>query len=143
MMDYKPALTPIETQHFLIHTVVDYRFDKQFHTRHWFVVMSLMYTMLSTRPNFMFAIPVINQYFSKPNNSYWKAVKQIFLYIKGTLDVEFTFWDPLMALMRYTNVDWAGDQDIRRMTSSFVFNLRSGAISWFSQYQPTFILSIY
>ncbi len=67
-------------------------------------------------------------------------MKRILLHIKGTLDLQLTFRGPLTALTGYTNADWTGDQDTRRSTSGFVFNLGSGAISWSSKRQPTISL---
>ena len=100
-----------------------------------------MYAILGTRPDLAFAVSVVSQYSSKPNDSHWQAVKRIFRYIKGTLDLQLTFRGPLTALTGYTDADWAGDQDTRRSTSGFVFNLGSGAISWSSKRQPNVILS--
>ena len=112
MMDCKPAPTPIETQHLKVASTDD-RPKEQFHTR----------------------------YSSRPNNSHWQAVKQIFRYIKGTLDLKLTFRGTLTALTSYTYADWASDQDTRRSTSGSVFNLGSGAISWSSKRELTFALS--
>lgn len=41
----------------------------------------------------------------------------------------------------FTDADWAGDQDTRRSTSGFIFNVGSGTISWSSKRQPTVALS--
>ena len=136
MMDCKPVPTPIESQHLTV-AAVDYQPDKHFHTRYQSAVGSLMYAMLGTRPDLAFAVSVVSRYSSKPNDSHWQAVKRIFRYIKGTLDLQLTFRGPLTALTGYTDADWAGDQDTRRSTSGFVFNLGSGAISWSSKRQPT------
>ena len=100
-----------------------------------------MYAMLGTRPDLAYAVSVVSRYASRPNNSHWQAVKRIFRYIKGTLDLELTFQGSLRALEGYTDADWAGDRDTRRSTSGFLFNLGSGAISWSSKCQPTVALS--
>ena len=97
--------------------------------------------MLGTRPDLAFAVSVVSRYSFKPNDSHWQAVKRIFQYIKGTLDLQLTFRGPITAITGYTDADWAGDQDTRRSTSGFVFNLGSGAISWSSKRQPTVALS--
>ena len=41
----------------------------------------------------------------------------------------------------FIDADWAGDQDTRRLTSGYVFNIGSGAISWSSKRQLTVALS--
>ena len=100
-----------------------------------------MYAMLRTRLDLAYAVSVVSQYASRPNNSHWQVVKQIFRYIKGTLGLELTFKGSLRALEGYTDTDWAGDRDTRRSTSGFLFNLGSDAISWSSKRQPTVALS--
>ncbi len=100
-----------------------------------------MYAILETRPDLAYAVSVVSRYVSRPNNSHWQAVKQIFRYIKGILDLELTFKGSLRALEGYADADWAGDRNTRRSTSGFLFNLGSGAISWSSKRQPTVALS--
>ena len=68
-------------------------------------------------------------------------MKQIFRYIKGTLDLEITFKGSLRALEGYIDADWVGDCDTWRSTSRFLINLGSGAMSWSSKRQPTVALS--
>ncbi len=134
MMDCKPSPTLIETQYL---TIAYYQPDEQFRTRYQSAVGSLIYAMLGTRPDLAFAVSVVSRYSSKPNDSHWQGVKRILRYIKGTLDLQLTFRGPLTALTRCPDADWAGDQDTRRSTSGFVFNLGSGAISWSSKREPT------
>ena len=92
-------------------------------------VGSLMYAMLGTRPDLAYAVSVVSRYASNPTNTHWKAVKRIFRYIKGTLDLRLTFSGALSPLSGYIDADWGGDPDIRRSTSGYVFNVGSGAIS--------------
>lgn len=68
-------------------------------------------------------------------------MKRIFRYIKGTLDLQLTFRGPITAITGYTDANWAGDQDTRRSTSGFIFNLGSRAIRWSSKRQPAVALS--
>lgn len=91
---------------------------------------SLMYVMLGTRPDLAFSVLVISRYSSNPDASYWQAVKQVFWYIKGSLSSQLIFRGPLLP---YTNTDWVEDYDTQRSTSGYVFNVGSGAISWFSK----------
>ena len=100
-----------------------------------------MYAMLGTRPDLAFAVSVVSRYSSNPTEAHWSAVKRIFRYIKGTLDIQLTFRGLLSSLTGYTDADWAGDRDTRRSPSGFVFNIGSGAISWSSKRQPTVALS--
>ena len=140
MTDCKAAPTPIETQHIEV-SPPNYEPTTEFRLQYQSAVGSLMYAILGTRPDLAYAVSVVSRYASRPNNSHWQAVKRIFRYIKETLDLELTFKGPLESLAGYTDADWDGDLDTRRSTSEFLFNLRSGAISWSSKRQPTMALS--
>ena len=104
-------------------------------------VGSLMYAMLGTRPDIAFAVSVVSRYASNPDESHWKAVKHIFQYLNGTKHWQLVFRGDLRPLAGYTDADWAGDQDTRRSTSGYVFDVGSAAISWSSKRQPTVALS--
>ena len=100
-----------------------------------------MYAMLGTRPDIAFAVFVVSRYGSNLNESHWKAVKRIFRYLRGSINHELVFRGALKPLTGYTDADWAGDQDTRRSTSGYVFDVGSAAISWSSKRQPTVALS--
>lgn len=140
MTDCKAAPTPMETQH-LEESPPNYQPTTEFRLQYQSAVGFLMYSMLGTRLDLAYAVSVVSRYASRPNNSHWKTVKQIFRYIKRILDLELTFKGPLRALEGYTDADWTRDCNTRRLTSGFLFNLGSGAISWSLKRQPTVALS--
>ena len=89
----------------------------------------MIYAIFGIRPDLAYAISVVSQYASRPNNSYWQAIKRIFLYIKGTLYLELTFKGLLKSFAKYIDANWVEDLDTRRSTFRFLFNLGSDAIS--------------
>lgn len=140
MTDCKPAPTLMEIQH-LEDFLFDYQPTADFCLQYQSMVGSLMYAMLRPSLDLAYAVSIVSRYASRPNNSHGQAVKQIFRYIKGTLDLELTFKKPLRALEGYTDANWAGNCDTRRSTSGFLFNLGSDTIGWSSKRQPTVALS--
>jgi hypothetical protein len=52
------------------------------------VAGSLMYAMLCTRPNLAYPISVLSQHMANPSMEHWMAVKQIFRYLQGTLQMK-------------------------------------------------------
>ena len=46
-----------------------------------------------------------------------------------------------MSLHDFCDANWGGDDVDRRFTTSYVFRLGMGAISWSSKRQPTTVLS--
>ena len=47
---------------------------------------SLMYLMLSTRPDIAFAVNQISQFCKNPRPAHWAAAKRIFTYLRGPRD---------------------------------------------------------
>ena len=60
-------------------------------------------------------------------------MKQIFRYLRSILSLQLIYRGTLSKLERYTDADWAGDYDICRSISNYMFFVRSGAISWSSK----------
>ena len=52
---------------------------------------SLMYAMISTRPDIAYAIGKLNRFTSKPSSHHWQALSRVFKYLKGTMDYGLTF----------------------------------------------------
>ena len=46
-----------------------------------------------------------------------------------------------IALTNFSDLDWAGNPDDRRSTSSYAFHIGSGVVSWISKKYPTIYLS--
>lgn len=136
-----PVKTPMDPQEHLEKS--DEGYEATEYLRKWYqsAVGSLMYAMLGTRPDLAYAVSVVSRYSSNPNDKHQKAVKRIFRYLNGTIDLTLTYRGDLMPLNGYTDADWAGDRDTRRSTSGFTFNIGSGALSWQSKRQPTVALS--
>jgi hypothetical protein len=126
----------------LIKIFDEYTADKNFKINYQLIVRSLMYIMLKTRFDIIYLISMINRYVSNFIQSHWQAVKRIFRYLRETYQMKLTFREALKSLENYTNSDWAEDQNIKRSTSKYVFNVSSDVISWFSKRQSTMTLFI-
>jgi hypothetical protein len=101
-----------------------------------------MYAMIETRPDIAFAVSTLSQFASNPNGEHEKALKHLFRYLKGTLELGITYGKPgKQGIMGYTDSDWAGDKGTRKSTSGYLFKLGNGAVSWSSKRQPTVALS--
>jgi len=73
---------------------------------------------------------------------HWMAVKRIFQYLQGTLQMKLQFdVTTSKEVFGYCDADWGGDLEDRRSTTGFVFMIRGEAISWNSKWQPTIALS--
>ena len=102
-------------------------------------VGSLMYAMLGMRPDIAYAVGIVSQYCTNPNQHHWTAVKRIFRYLAGTRGLGILYGGGARC-EGFCDSDWGGSAD-RRSTSGYVFLLNGGAISWANRKQPTVALS--
>jgi hypothetical protein len=75
--------------------------------------------------------------------THWKAIKQNFRYVKGTLSHGlYYFHTNEFDFIGYSDNDWNEDLDDRKSTSGFVFFMGSVAFTWLLKKQPIVTLSI-
>jgi hypothetical protein len=84
----------------------------------------------------------VGRFQSAPRESHLKAVKIIFRYLQGTL--ELGLWypkDKKFNLIAYTDADWGGNIDDRKSTSGGAFFLGKSLVAWSSKKQTSTSLS--
>ncbi|KAG6521943.1 hypothetical protein ZIOFF_019077 [Zingiber officinale] len=70
------------------------------------------------------------------------VAKRILRYVAGIVDYGIYYTKALkFDLCGFTDSDWASSIDNRKSTSTSIFNIGSGAISWSSKKQATIALS--
>ncbi|TXG67201.1 hypothetical protein EZV62_008476 [Acer yangbiense] len=107
------------------------------------LVGNLMY-LTTTRPDIMYDVSLISRFMEKPFSNHGEAIKRILRYVRGTLDHGIFYQANIpINLVGYTNSDLAWSVDDSKSTSGYIFNLGSGAISWYqcSKKQPIVALS--
>ena len=102
---------------------------------------SLMYVMVCTRPDIAQAVGAVSRYMNNPGKLHWEAVKWILRYLQGTTSKALCFKGGDMVLTGYVDADLAGNVDIRRSTTGYVYTLGGTAVSWGSQLQKIIALS--
>ncbi|GJZ71331.1 hypothetical protein Tco_0635182 [Tanacetum coccineum] len=86
-------------------------------TRYRGMVGSLMYLTVS-RPDLVFSICICSRYQAKPTEKHLTAVKHVFRYLKGTINMGLWYpKDTGFNLTAFADADHAGCQDSRRSTS--------------------------
>ncbi|KAI5682579.1 hypothetical protein M9H77_03807 [Catharanthus roseus] len=103
---------------------------------------SVMYSMISTRPDIAFSISLLSRLMSNPRRDHWTALKWLLRYLNETLDrgLHYHNWSDF-ELIGFVDYDFAGDKDGRKSTTSYFFTLAGNCISWKSQLQPVVALS--
>ncbi|GJT92897.1 hypothetical protein Tco_1081742 [Tanacetum coccineum] len=86
-------------------------------TRYRGMVESVMY-LTSSRPDLVFVVCMCARYQAKPTEKHLHAVKRVFRYLKGTINMGLWYSkDTGIALTAYANADHVGCQDTKRNTS--------------------------
>ncbi|XP_060973987.1 secreted RxLR effector protein 161-like [Cannabis sativa] len=85
----------------------------------------LMHVMVSTRPDIAHALSILSRFMSNPGINYWRALKWLLRYLRGTLDIGLTYKRVLekVTLKGYVDDDYTSSKDTRRSTTSYVFQL--------------------
>ncbi|GKC67937.1 hypothetical protein Tco_1100535 [Tanacetum coccineum] len=110
-------------------------------TRYRSMVGCLMY-LTASRPDLVFAVCMCARYQSKPTKKHLEAVKRVFRYLQGTINMGLWYpKDTAMALTAYADADHAGCQDTRRSTSGSAQFLGDKLVSWSSKKQTSTSIS--
>ncbi|GJW86420.1 hypothetical protein Tco_0161760 [Tanacetum coccineum] len=81
------------------------------------MIGSLMY-LTSNRPDLIYAVCLCSRYQAKPTKKHLHAIKRIFQYLKGTINMGLWYSnDTDISLTAYSDTDHAGCQDTRCSTS--------------------------
>lgn len=107
-------------------------------------VGSLLFLALLTRPDIAFAVGVLVRFNSNPGLKHWKAVKRVFRYLKGTIDLQLEYGpdpkaDDLITIL--CDADFGGNKDNGKSTTGYMVKVGSGVVSWCSKLQPIVTLS--
>nr|GEZ01367.1 hypothetical protein [Tanacetum cinerariifolium] len=85
---------------------------------HYHGLIGFLMYLTSSRPDLIFAVCMCAGYQAKPIKKHLHAVKHIFRYMKGTIDMGLWYSnDSCITLTAYIDVDHVGCQDTRRSTS--------------------------
>ena len=105
------------------------------------MVGSLLHAARATHPDIAHAVGIVSKFNAAPTQAHLTAVKRIFRYLKGTIELKLQYRPDGENLLGYSDADWANDMDDRHSTTGNVFTMSGGAISWLSQKQTTVALS--
>ncbi|KAK4388605.1 Retrovirus-related Pol polyprotein from transposon TNT 1-94 [Sesamum angolense] len=104
---------------------------------------SVMYLMVSTRPDIAYVVSCLSRYMSNAGLPHWEALKWLLMYLNGSVNtgIKFSKHADGVSLVGYVDSNYANDRDSRKSTTSYVFTLCGACISWKSQLQNIVALS--
>ncbi|GKB42654.1 retrovirus-related pol polyprotein from transposon TNT 1-94 [Tanacetum coccineum] len=110
-------------------------------TRYRGMVSSLMY-LTSSKPDLVFTVCMCAQYQAKPIEKHLHVVKQVFQYMKGTINIDLWYSKDIgIALIAYKDADHDRCQDTRRSTFGSAQFLGDRLVSWSSKKQKRIAIS--
>ena len=107
----------------------------------WSIIGGLNY-LCHTRPDITFPVNVLSRFMHSPSLHHLGAAKRVSRYVAGTIN--FGIWYSKVSrfgLYGFSHSNWAGCLEDKKSTSSCMFSLGSGAISWSSTKQDILALS--
>ena len=102
------------------------------------LISSLLYVQIGTHPDISFAVSRLAQYAANPSPNHLCLVQYVLSYLVGTQDACLCYDGANgEGLYSYTDSSLADQTDNHHSTSSYVFLLANGAISWSLRKQKT------
>ncbi|CAA7036370.1 unnamed protein product [Microthlaspi erraticum] len=145
MLESRSVQTPIGTHFKLSSTKAEDMADTEIEMKdisYSNAVGSLMYAMVSTRPDIAHAVGLVSRFMSSPCKDHWMRVKWVLRYIRNTTDFKLTFTkSDKFEVKGYCDSDYAADLDRRRSITGYVFQTGGNTISWRSGLQHIVALS--
>lgn len=96
---------------------------------------SLMYAVQCKRPGIAFAISKLSRFTSNSSNNHWKAIGRVLGYLKKTKNLGLQYTKFPAVLEGFTDASWISSTGESKSTSSWVFTLGGGTVSWKSKKQ--------
>ena len=129
----------------------------------------LLYAMVTCRPDISFPVIKLSQYSLNPSETHYKAVRQLYLYLRATSTDGIYYWrkhpqntlpigdDPFPKPSIYestfqptpdigrleagVDATWGNDSEHRKSVSGYALMLSGGCVLYKTRYQPTVALS--
>ncbi|XP_052478324.1 secreted RxLR effector protein 161-like [Gossypium raimondii] len=138
MQDCNPVCTLSETS---LKLVKDPDGKKINNTLYKKIVGSLMH-LTTTSLDIMLIVSLISRFMENPTKMHLTSAKRILRYLQRTTNYGIFYKKGEKSdLIGFMDSDYARDQDDRKSTSRYVFNMGSRAISWSSRKQPIVTIS--
>ncbi|XP_042939361.1 uncharacterized mitochondrial protein AtMg00810-like [Carya illinoinensis] len=134
LLGSKPINTPIEQNHKLSHSSMDYLSDVTSYRR---LIGRLIYLSI-TRPDITYAVNVLSQFMDTPTQEHLHTAHRVLRYLKGSIGQGIFYSSKSDThLKAYSDSDWAACPETRRSVTGFCVFLGDSLISWKSKKQPT------
>ena len=90
---------------------------------------AFMNAMLKTQPDILYMITMVSKYSSNPGMLHWEAVKRVYWYFTGTMDMWLLFGGQVKELIGYADADGSIGKDWHAL-SGYAYLINGSAVSW-------------
>ena len=104
MWESKPVATPMDLSK-LEQADEGYQAQPSLKALYQAAVGSLMYAMLGTCPDLAYAVSLVSRFAFNPTELHYSAVKRIFRYLRGIVNMQLVFRGDLERLTGYSDAD--------------------------------------
>ncbi|GJZ84446.1 retrovirus-related pol polyprotein from transposon TNT 1-94 [Tanacetum coccineum] len=107
-------------------------------------VRSLMYLMVCTRPDIVYAVSVVSRYLTNPGKNHWEVVKWILKYLRGTANMGLVYGtdhDNHADVTGFVDSDYTKDLDKGRSITGYTFLVQGCVKGWKATLQHVVALS--
>lgn len=97
---------------------------------------SLIYLMISTRPDICYAVTTLSRFMGAPKQAHWNGVKHILRYLKKTLDYGIIY-DGIKSPwpVGYADANFASNYNDFKSIHGYLFSMSGGPVTWKSRKQ--------
>jgi hypothetical protein len=95
--------------------------------------LSFQYAVVCTRLDVSKALSILGSAQASSTEAHLKALKEVLLYLSGTLDLRLTLWagaDHSLQLTSVADADWANNNNIGKSRSGYLFTLCRGHVNY-------------
>ncbi|KAM8971977.1 uncharacterized protein RCH25_017582 [Pelodytes ibericus] len=105
-------------------------------------VGALLYIATTTCSDIAASMSLLCRCVSEPRQRDWTSITSVMRYLKQTKDFSLKLSTTSdLSLIGYVDSDWAGDLNIRKSTSGYLFKIGNSPKSWSSKKQISVALS--
>lgn len=106
------------------------------------IIGSLLFLSMRTRPDISTAVAFWSRFQNSPSTYCHRAAKRVLRYLKGTKTFGLKFESGYQTLSMFVDADFAADQEDRKSTTGYAFNVGEALVCWSSKKKKSVALSI-
>ncbi|XP_074362236.1 secreted RxLR effector protein 161-like [Apium graveolens] len=97
------------------------------------IIGSLRYAADGTTPDIAYVVGLLGRFTNRPSMEHYHAIDRVMRYLKKTMNLGLHYGKFPAVLEGYSDADWNTLSEDSKATSSYIFNIAGGVVSWKSK----------